>query len=42
LGLKLLDSDATDYEDDKEMNRKLKELIDGESWKGSMENDKEE
>jgi tetratricopeptide (TPR) repeat protein len=42
LGLKLLDSDATDYEDDKEMYRKLKELIDGESWKGSMENDKEE
>ena len=42
LGLKLLDSEATDYEDDKEMYRKLKELIDGESWKGSIENDKDE
>ncbi|CAG5087733.1 hypothetical protein [Parvicella tangerina] len=42
LGLKLLDTEATDYEDDKEMYRKLKELIDGESWKGSIENDKEE
>jgi tetratricopeptide (TPR) repeat protein len=42
LGLKLLDSEATDYEDDKEMYRKLKELIDGESWKGNIENDKEE
>jgi len=37
LGLKLLDSEAKDYEDDKEMYRKLKELIDGESWKGSIE-----
>jgi tetratricopeptide (TPR) repeat protein len=42
LGLKLLDSGATDYEDDKEMYRKLKELIDGESWKGTIENDKDE
>ena len=42
LGLKLLDSEATDYEDDKEMYRKLKELIDGESWKGTIENDKDE
>jgi hypothetical protein len=42
LGLKLLDSEATDYEDDKEMYRKLKELIDGESWKGNIENDKDE
>lgn len=42
LGLKLLDSEATNYEDDKEMYRKLKELIDGESWKGSTENDKDE
>ena len=42
LGLKLLDSEATDYKDDKEMYRKLKELIDGESWKGTIENDKNE
>lgn len=42
LGLKLLDSEATDYEDDKEMYRKLKELIDGESWKGNIENDNDE
>ena len=42
LGLKLLDNEATDYEDDKEMYRKLKELIDGESWKGNIENDKDE
>ena len=42
LGLKLLDYEAADYEDDKEMYRRLKELIDGESWKGSIENDKEE
>lgn len=42
LGLKLLDNEAADYEDDKEMYRRLKELIDGESWKGSIENDKEE
>ena len=42
LGLKLLDSEASNYEDDKEMYRKLKELIDGESWKGSIEKDKEE
>ncbi len=42
LGLKLLDTEATDYEYDKEMYRKLKELIDGESWKGSIENDNEE
>lgn len=42
LGLKLLDPETLDYEDDKEMYRKLKELIDGESWKGSIENDKDE
>lgn len=42
LGLNLLDSESIDYEDDKEMYRKLKEHIDSESWKGSNENDKEE
>lgn len=42
LGLKLLDSEATDYEDDKEMYRKLKELIDGESWKGNIGSDNDE
>ncbi len=42
LGIKLLDSDASDYEDDKEMYRKLKEHIDSESWKGSIEDDKNE
>jgi len=42
LGLKLLDSEATDYADDIEMYRKLREHIDGESWKGSIENDKDE
>ncbi len=39
LGLKLLDPEASDYEDDKEMYRGLKELIDGEGWKGSAEDD---
>jgi len=42
LGIKLLDEKATDYEDDKEMFRRLKELIDGESWKGTTENDLDE
>jgi tetratricopeptide (TPR) repeat protein len=42
LGLKLLDSEAIEYEDDKEMYRKLKELIDGENWKGNIENDQDE
>lgn len=42
LGLKLLDKEASDYEDDKEMYRKSKEHIDGESWKGSIANDNEE
>ena len=42
LGLKLLDSEAIDYEDDKEMYKRLKEHIYGESWKGSIENDTEE
>jgi len=39
LGLKLLDPESTDFEDDKEMYRKLKEHIDSESWKGSIEDD---
>jgi len=42
IGLKLIDSESEDYEDDKEMYRRLKEHIDGESWKGSIENDTEE
>lgn len=42
LGLKFLDSEATEYEEDKEMYRRLKELIDGESWKGNIENDNDE
>lgn len=42
LGLKRLDSDDEDYEDDKEMYRRLKEHIDSESWKGSIEDDEDE
>lgn len=39
LGLKLLDPKARDYEESKEMYRRLKENIDGESLKGTREND---
>ncbi len=39
LGLKLIDVESEFYEDDKEMYRKLKELIDSESWKGKKDND---
>ena len=39
LGLKLLDPEAADYEEDREMYRKLKEMIDSESWKQSAEDD---
>ena len=42
LGIKLLDPEAADYEEDKEMYRGLKELIDGESWKGSIEDNTNE
>ncbi|MEO6884283.1 MAG: hypothetical protein ABI199_09700 [Bacteroidia bacterium] len=42
LGLKLLDKEASDYEGDKEMYRKLKENIDGKNRRGSVENDTEE
>ncbi len=41
LGLKLLDPDSPSYEDDKELFRNLKELIDGERWKGSVEDNEE-
>lgn len=37
LGLKMLDPEGENYEDDKEMFRRLKEHIDSESWKGSQE-----
>jgi len=37
LGINLLDEESEDYEDDLEMYRRLKEHIDGESWKGSIE-----
>lgn len=39
LGLKLLDPESQFYETDKESYRKLKELIDSENWKGSIDND---
>ena len=42
LGLKLLDPEAPDYEDDREMYRKLKEDIDSEGWKGSIEESEDE
>jgi hypothetical protein len=37
LGLKLLDEESPDYEDDKEMFCRLKEHIDSEGWKGSLD-----
>jgi|ERR1035437_1516623 hypothetical protein len=37
LGLKLLDTNDRGYEDDKQLFANLKELIDGESWKGNIE-----
>ena len=39
LGLKMIDSDAENYVDAKEMYKRLKEHIDGENWKGAIEND---
>lgn len=42
LGLKLIDSESEFYETDKESYRKLKEHIDSESWKGNIEDDKDE
>lgn len=42
LGLKLLDPDDKDYEDDLQLFKNLKELIDGENWKGSNENNTNE
>lgn len=42
LGLKLLDTESSNYEDDKEMYRRLKEHIDSESWKGNIEDDEDE
>jgi tetratricopeptide (TPR) repeat protein len=42
LGLKLLDNEAAEYADDLEMYKKLKEHIDGESWKGNIENRNDE
>ncbi len=42
LGLKLLDTESKFYETDKESYGKLKELIDSESWKESIDNDKDE
>ncbi len=40
LGLQLLDDEAADYEDSREMYRRLKELIDSESWKGDIDEEK--
>ena len=37
LGIKLLDPADEDYEDDMELFARLKELLDGESWKGALE-----
>ncbi len=37
LGLKLLDPESKEYEDDKKMYKDLKEMIDGESWKETTE-----
>lgn len=42
LGLKLIDSESEFYETDKESYRKLKEHIDSESWKGNIEDNKNE
>lgn len=42
LGLKLIDPESEFYETDKESYRKLKEHIDSESWKGSIEEENEE
>lgn len=42
LGLKLLDPESVFYQTDKESYRKLKEHIDSESWKGSVEDNDEE
>lgn len=42
LGLKLLDPESEYYESDKESYRKLKEHIDSENWKGSIEDDKDD
>jgi hypothetical protein len=36
LGLKMLDTESTDYEDDKEMYRRLKEHIESENWKDGL------
>ncbi len=38
LGLKLLDDESPEYEEDMEMYRILKEHIDSENWKGNIEN----
>ena len=37
LGIKLLDPKSRFYEDDHEMYKRLKEMIDGEGWKESLE-----
>lgn len=42
LGIKLLDREDKDYEDDLQLFKNLKELIDGESWKGTIEDNMNE
>ncbi len=42
LGIRLLDPNDKEYEDDKQLFQNLKEHIDGEAWKGSVEDNMDE